>query len=348
MRIAVVTTSYPALPGDGAGHFVRGEALELARMGHEVHVIAPGSHGNSDWGDRAALQVWRVPHGGAFGWPGAISRMNSQPWRAAGALAFMTLCRARLRSLNADQIVAHWLVPSAWPIAVLAGGRASIEAVAHGADVRALVALPAIVRERIMATLLRRELRIRFVAHALRDSLGSLLSLRLRNLMMDRSTVCPVTLRVPDVSARADALRQQCSKPILATAVGRLITSKRMDLAIGAANLLGNDAQLQVVGDGPDFRRLRSLDRVGNVKFLGQVRRDEALAWIAAADVLIHPSAVEAAPTVVREARALGTRVVACGSGDVQRWACVDPGITVVDATAVGIAGGVSLAAFGS
>ncbi|HVY44240.1 MAG TPA: glycosyltransferase, partial [Minicystis sp.] len=68
--------------------------------------------------------------------------------------------------------------------------------------------------------------------------------------------------------------------------------------------------------------------------------------WVAAADVLLHASAVEGAPTVVREARALGVRVVACPAGDLAAWAAADPGITLAEPTAEALARAVSSLAF--
>lgn len=65
--------------------------------------------------------------------------------------------------------------------------------------------------------------------------------------------------------------------------------------------------------------------------FRGQLDRAEALAWIAASRVLVHPSRAEAAPTVVREARALGVPVVATAVGDIAEWAKRDPGILIAD-----------------
>jgi teichuronic acid biosynthesis glycosyltransferase TuaC len=72
----------------------------------------------------------------------------------------------------------------------------------------------------------------------------------------------------------------------------------------------GLDA-LVVVGDGPERSRLEALARARGVdaRFVGRVPRDEALAWIGAADVLIHASEAEGLSTVVREAEALGTPV---------------------------------------
>jgi glycosyltransferase involved in cell wall biosynthesis len=86
------------------------------------------------------------------------------------------------------------------------------------------------------------------------------------------------------------------------------------------------------VGDGPERARLEALGTSlgARARFVGVVPRDEALAWIACADVLVHPSSAEAAPTAIREARALGVAVLACSAGDVALWAARDAGITLV------------------
>jgi glycosyltransferase involved in cell wall biosynthesis len=67
-----------------------------------------------------------------------------------------------------------------------------------------------------------------------------------------------------------------------------------------------------VVGDGPERPRLERQARSLGVDalFVGAVAREVALAWIAAADVVLHASSAEGLSTVVREAEALGTRVV--------------------------------------
>jgi hypothetical protein len=52
---------------------------------------------------------------------------------------------------------------------------------------------------------------------------------------------------------------------------------------------------------------------------------------MAACDVLLHTSEAEGAPSVVREARVLGLRVVATPSGDLEEWSARDPQIVVCD-----------------
>jgi glycosyltransferase involved in cell wall biosynthesis len=70
--------------------------------------------------------------------------------------------------------------------------------------------------------------------------------------------------------------------------------------------------RLVVVGDGPERAHLEALARRLGVhaSFLGTLGRPRALVWIGASDVLLVASEAEGLSTVVREAQALGTRVV--------------------------------------
>src|SRR5580698_9652010 len=103
MRIALVTTSWPADDGDPSGHFVQAEARALERQGHAIEVVAPAA-------------------GGAFGWPGVAARVRERPWLAFDAARWVLEARRRVTHLDVDRIVAHWTVPCAWPVA--AGSRA--------------------------------------------------------------------------------------------------------------------------------------------------------------------------------------------------------------------------------
>lgn len=337
VRIAILTTSYPSREDDPCGHFVRASALDLSSQGHEVHVIAPSSAVPSLPMD-PGIVLRPVPHAGVFGWPGAATRLRHFPWRAPGALAFAWFAARTLQDLRPDRVVAHWLVPSAFPIACRLPGNASLHCVAHGADVRLLLASPAAVREHVVSSILSRSTRVQFVATALLHTLRAALSPELRSRLDAISFVRPCPVRIPDVSLRASELKREFQSQRLITAVGRLVPSKRIDLAIEAANLLGARTRLQVIGDGPDQDRLRSLDCLGNVGFAGRLDRRETLAWVAASAAVIHASGVEAAPTVVREARLLDVPVVACDAGDVSLWARQDAGIHLVSACGASIA----------
>lgn len=332
MRVVVITTSFPRSPDDPSGHFVRAHALDLARAGHRVHVLAPGGSALEAPRPDGAVTVHPVGAGELFGWPGAVARAREAPWRLAHAGSFAAGVALRLRALGpVDRAIAHWIVPSAWPLGALT--RAPLEVHAHGADVRLLLATPASVRRGIVASLLRRGARFVFAASALRDALGGAVG-PLGPALRGASRVALPAMDLPDVAAQAAQRRGELAPgERLIVAAGRLIASKRTSLALEAAARLGGRARLVVIGDGPERAALEARSRQlgGLVTFTGALPRRAALAWIAAADVLVHPSAVEGAPTVVREARALGVPVVACASGDVAAWAASDPRLTVAE-----------------
>ncbi len=334
-RLLVLTTSYPANDADPSGHFVRAEARALARQGHEVHVVAPGGSPFEEAKRDPTVPSLHVHHAGGaalFGWPGALDRARRDRSRLLHAFPFAVAARARIAAMGpVDRAIAHWIVPSAVPL--LLGHPAPLEVVGHGADVRLLCVMPASARSFTVRALLDRDARFRFVARASLDALSRVLPALLAARLEHASRIEPVLLDLPDVTARAHALRAslgaRSSADKLAVAVGRLVPSKRVDLAIEAA--ASASLSIVVVGDGPARAELEALSRARGVDatFTGLVPRDEALAWIAAADVLVHASNEEAAPTVVREARALGVPVVACAAGDVAAWARHDPGLVV-------------------
>jgi glycosyltransferase involved in cell wall biosynthesis len=342
VRVVVLSTSFPRFPDDPSGHFVRAAALRLAAEGHDVHVVAPGGSPFTPPEQREGLWVHDAGGGSLFGWPGAVARLDEAPWRVLAAGVFGAGALARLGAIGrVDRAVAHWIVPCAFPLA--SGVRAPLEVVAHGADVRLLLRLPRDARERVLRALLDRGARFTFAASTLLTVLERGLGRELAARLVTHAHVDPPSIDVPEVASRAASLRASLSLAPgerLVVSAGRLISTKRVHLAIDAVRAAGGGVRLVVVGDGPARAALvqRAEGLASSVTFVGAVPRREAVAWVAAADVLVHPSAVEAAPSVVREARALRVPVVACDAGDIAAWAHDDPGIRVVEPTAEALA----------
>ena len=93
--------------------------------------------------------------------------------------------------------------------------------------------------------------------------------------------------------------------------VGRLAPQKGQDLLLTAWPAVTKqipDAQLALVGDGPDLKKLRALAD-GAVVFAGQ--REDVADWLAAADVVAFPSRWEGMSIGLLEAMARGRSVVA-------------------------------------
>ncbi|RYZ09523.1 MAG: glycosyltransferase [Myxococcales bacterium] len=327
--IVVVTTSYPEHPGDAQGHFVAAEVRRLAEHA-AVTVLAPGRSREPLGRER----VVSLGGGSAFGFPGALTRLKQAPWRAFAAAGFVARAEAWLRRAPAPtQLIAHFLLPCGVPLAT---GRAraatQLEIVVHGSDARLFAALP----ERAGKAWVARELvrarpQLRFVSSELRELVLGSLEPSQRSALSELCRVEPCAVDVPTSLSRAEA-RDRLGLPRdarLAVIVARLVPGKRVHVALEACERLPR-LRVVVVGEGPERSALSR--RFPGVTFVGHVERPRALTWVAAADVLVSASLSEGAPTVVREARALGTPVVCLEAGDVRRWAEADPGIHVVGA----------------
>jgi glycosyltransferase involved in cell wall biosynthesis len=296
MRIALVTTSWPESSDAPSGHFVQAEARALERAGHEVVVIAP-------------------PPGGAFGWPGVESRVRERPIRAGEAAWWVASARHRLTHLPAvHRTIAHWAIPSAWPIGV--AGPGALDVVSHGGDVRLLLALPNIVRHRIAGAIAGRARVWRFVSERLLSGLLREIDAETRALVERIALVEAPALDMPDIRLRVLQMRERLGARKVAVCVARLVASKHVDRAIEYVASSHKFDGLVVVGDGPERASLQRLARFRGIdaRFVGVVDRGEALAWIASAQALLHGSDAEGASTVVREAHELGTPVVVLGA----------------------------------
>lgn len=293
----VVTSSWPRTGDEIAGTFVRTDALLRARAGRVI-VATPEGPGEARGG--AGLELVDVPHRGLFGTPGAATRLRHRPSRALGLPLF---CRAIVElaaRARPSRVVAHWLLPSG----VLATSLGvPVEAIAHGGDVRLLEALPRPIARAFLARLAERAT-IRAVSPGLAERLRALSpALPL--------TVAPMPLADDDTlrAARREGERLRARHGAeLCVVAARLVPEKRIERVLP---LIGR-RRLVLVGDGPARESLLTAARRASIEVLaiGAVPHEQALGWLAAAHEVLAPLAEgEGAPTVVREARALGVPV---------------------------------------
>lgn len=330
MNHTVLTTSFPTRPGDAAGHFVQTEALALIRNG-PVSILAAGQ-GEPPGAEAEYSLTWL---GGArlFGSPGALERIKSAPFSLVQLPGVLRRARRLLETAHGTLIV-HWLIPFGYLAARIQNARAAadrfdrLEVIAHGSDVRLLLACPAPLRRAVVRELARAGAELRFVSESLRTDLaGSLpaplarfvLSAKVRAAALELATVAPrlfarENLRIPP-EAR------------IVLFVGRLIAGKRPAEALRSASLIPG-AQIYCLGDGPERSALER--EFPDVHFLGQVDRDVCLTWMRAADLLISTSKHEGSPGAIREALALGTTVVAVPAGDLSERVKSEPNLHLV------------------
>ncbi len=319
-RVAVISTSYPSATDDAAGHFVQTEVRRIVSEGCEVTVIAPQSRRSRD---QDVARIVEIPHWGAFGPPGALSRLRWRPDRWLGVILFVFLARRALRKFGPfDAGIAHFIVPSFWPIC--SAFSAPLEIVIHGSDLRLVESLPHFLRSLVLGGLQDAKTTVRCVSRELADRLSRLFHGRLAPRI--RVEISPIDVHVE--LTRSELRKMHGIGPErLVIIAARLVPSKRVDVALQAAALLPG-ARVVVCGDGPESRRLKK--RFPTATFLGKLPRHQMLEWIAAADLLLCASRDEGAPSVVREARTLGIPVVATAAGDLEKWAETDAGLRVV------------------
>lgn len=123
--------------------------------------------------------------------------------------------------------------------------------------------------------------------------------------------------------------------------VGRFVEKKGLLDAIAAFALMHArrpDARMVIVGEGPDESGARALiGRAGladAVEFAGSRPHADVIARLAAARVLVHPSATAldgdsegGAPTVLLEAQAIGTPIVTTRHADIPHVVANGPGV---------------------
>ena len=102
--------------------------------------------------------------------------------------------------------------------------------------------------------------------------------------------------------------------------VSTLRPEKAHDAALAAVPALRRrfpSVRLVVVGDGPERVRLEALVRATGEAVVMTGYRDDVMAVMDAADVLLHPSHIEAFPTTLLEAMAASVPIVATAVGGV-------------------------------
>ncbi len=297
MVTLVVTSSWPRTRDELAGTFVRTDALVRAASSRVV-VAAPEGPGIARGGE--GLTVIDVPHGGLFGSPGAATRLRERPTRARGLPVFARAVARLAAEVEPSRIVAHWLLPSGALAARL--GR-PVEAIAHGGDVRLLEAMP---------RALARAFLHRLAGRASLRAVSTGLAARLRAIAPALSlSVEPMPLAAAsELAAAREAARalRATHGDRLCVVAARLVPEKRIERVLP----LVRGRRLVLVGDGPARAALVERARRASVDVLsvGAVAHEQALAWLAAASEVLAPLARgEGAPTVVREAEALGVPV---------------------------------------
>jgi glycosyltransferase involved in cell wall biosynthesis len=324
MRVLMVTSSYPKFPGDVTAPFIESIAHAVAARGHDVDVVLPYHPDLRRDGDEpvrflpyryAPLPAWNL-----WGYAQSLEadvRVRPGVYLLA-PLAGIALRRVVARALadrHYDVVHAHWLVPNAALVAGVAASRRTPLVVSlHGSDV--------FLAERLLAARVfaRRALRRAGAVTACSDDL------RRRVLALgaapEHTHVVPYGVdEAPETTRPVAEVRRRLGVPdgrVLVLALGRLVEKKGFRYLVeAAAQVPGIHVVIAGEGDLRDDLARRAREAGAPVDLVGALDRGEALEALAAADVVVVPSVVDAAgnvdglPNVLLEGLAAGRAVVA-------------------------------------
>lgn len=317
MKILVATSYYPPSVG-GMQYQNLDIARGLARLGHDITVLAPVSPG---W------QAFDAPE------PYAITRMPVEhgPVTAGRIVVGARLLLRLWRRLRPDRVLTlddriHESYGFAWPLFPFRPVCFTVQTrlIWPGSPVWRVV------RNYVLTATFHRALRIIAVTQASKDSLVrhgiDPRKIDVIYLGIDERQFIERPPIPRDAAAGLLGLGDAAARPIMLTAT-RLEEEKGVDLAIDALTEVRQvvpDVLYLVGGDGPDLERLRERARLrgvqASIRFLGPLSRDKLVAAYDLCDVFVFLSRRgprEVFPLVCLEAAARARPVIGSRQGGI-------------------------------
>ena len=313
MRVLHLTSSFPRDARDHVAPFLLDLAHAEQEVGLDVAVLAPHDAGLPLLDTVAGVEVRRFRYG-----PASMERLSYRGGllgssRRIGGLmlpaylaSFAAAADRAARDFRPDVIHAHWWLPAGL-CALPAARRLDVPLVVtvHGSDAHLLRYSPL---RRLSSRVLRRASLVATVSEDLRRQIEEI-DPRLHTAV----------LRLP-VAAQSPPVPMPAYPPLRLLAAGRLSPEKGFDVLIDAVRIAvghGLDVRLDIVGSGPERRRLAMMaaplgDRIQLIPALPHADLMRRLDDVHA---LVAPSRREGLGMVALEAFTRGRPVVASRVG---------------------------------
>lgn len=299
MRIVIVSGYDVAVPGGVQGQ-VLALARVLARIGHELTVIAPGTS------PLGSFDVPLVRAGRAF-----PVRVNGSVAPVAPTPSAVLVTRRAIRELVPDVVHVHEPLLPGPPLAAVFSGLPLVATFHRFGSDFAYRLEGALLRRAVLA----RVSEVTAVSAAAAETARAVLGSRPSHIEeipngvdADRFTAARRALPAQTAGSRF----KSGDDPVLVV-FGRLERRKGVEVVLKSLSRLKGPFRLVIAGDGrerPELERLARGDE--RVRFTGRIGDDELAALVARADLALAPAlSGESFGVVILEAMAAGTAVVA-------------------------------------
>jgi glycosyltransferase involved in cell wall biosynthesis len=295
LRVAVATPSYPPELG-GLGSHVRSLATALAGQGCEATVLtqvrgdATEAVGTRQVSDRLRVVGFKSRVGGRrFGYAPRLRRYAHEH--------------------RGDFDVVHALSYHA-PVALAVSGASDVplffSPVFHAGGHSAMARAAHLAYRPVAGRVFDRSQAILCSSHAEREDV-----VRLYPFCAEWAKVVPIAV---DAALYDDVAPFEVGAPVVLSA-GRLDRYKRVDLVVRAMHEVDDDAELVILGTGPEAPRLRQLVEdeglTGSVRLLGGLSDEDLRRWQRTASVVVSLSTRESFGLALAEGIVAGAAIVA-------------------------------------
>ncbi|OGS99133.1 MAG: hypothetical protein A3F73_03675 [Gallionellales bacterium RIFCSPLOWO2_12_FULL_59_22] len=316
-KLLVLTSTFPRWPGDHEPPFV----FELCRrLGEdfEVWVLAPHAPDTKTHETMSGVTVVRFCY--FFEWGetlayrgGILANLRGNRLRYLLVPLFL-VCQllAVLRLLareKFDIVHAHWLIPQglvAVAARLISGRVPALLCTAHGSD---LLGLRGALFSALKRLVMHRSDAVTVVSLAMKERAASL------DIKPDKITVIPMGVDTANDFVPGGQASRRNHELLF---VGRLVSSKAVDILIGAMPAIlaeYPEATLTIAGDGPEKGWLETLAQTlgvaGRVSFLGAVANPALPELYRRAAIFVSASQEEGFGLTLVEALACGCAVIA-------------------------------------
>lgn len=315
MRIGYITSTFPKDIQDSWGIFILDLAQSLALKNHEVFVITQRyrkSYSHEKWGKIAISR---------FNWLSSKTFKRLADYQRIPYLRMISYVLSGLyntikivRKYDIQLLIANWAVPSGFlGMIVKKITRRPLLVYVHGSDINMWLRKPEI-RSLVIKTLNR----VDGIITVNNELLEKINELGIKNCV---KSVAPMGVNLKKLEKLP--LKQKNNVPTILFA-GAMRPVKGLDYLISALPLIKEEIpkfKLILAGDGPLRPKLEQ--RIQNegfsqyVEFLGQVPHDQAIHLVQSSDLVVLPSLSEGTPTVMFEALACKTPLIASHVGGI-------------------------------